>query len=240
MYRTTKEMTTTENSRNEIENIIFSQWTTLTDEEKKLISKVLTVEGFDKGEYIYKESEIPTCIKCLVSGKVKICKNGVMGRDQILRTIRPNEFFAFRAYFADDDYLTSALALEQSVVASVPMKIVVKLMHTNNQVCMQLIKQLAIELGKSDSLTISLTQKHIRGRLAETLITLKERYGVEEDGYTISIYLSREELANMSNMTTSNAIRTLSAFSTEKVIAIDGRKIKVINEEELRKISENG
>lgn len=44
----------------------------------------------------------------------------------------------------------------------------------------------------------------------------------------------------MSNMTTSNAIRTLSAFATDKIIAIDGRKIKLINEEELKRISENG
>lgn len=44
----------------------------------------------------------------------------------------------------------------------------------------------------------------------------------------------------MSNMTTSNAIRTLSAFAAEKIIAIDGRKIKIINENELKKISENG
>ena len=41
-------------------------------------------------------------------------------------------------------------------------------------------------------------------------------------------------------MTTSNAIRTLSAFATDKIIAIDGRKIKLINEEELKRISENG
>ena len=44
----------------------------------------------------------------------------------------------------------------------------------------------------------------------------------------------------MSNMTTSNAIRTLSSFATDKIIAIDGRKIKLINEEELKRISENG
>ena len=105
---------------------------------------------------------------------------------------------------------------------------------------MQLIKQLAIELGKADCRTINLTQKHIRGRLADTLLMLKEHYGLEEDGYTISIYLSREDFANMSNMTTSNAIRTLSAFASEKLIAIDGRKIKIINEEELKKISKNG
>lgn len=226
-------------TKEEIENIIFDIWNPLTEEEKREISECLTVDSFDKNEYIYKENEIPTCIKCLINGKVKICKNGINGRDQILRTIRPNEMFSFRAYFADDDYLTSAIAFEHSVVASLPMELVVKLMSSNNHVSMELVRQLAVELGKSDCRTINLTQKHIRGRLAESILTLKERYGLEKDGYTLSIYLSREELANMSNMTTSNAIRTLSAFANEKIITIDGRKIKVLNEDELKFISEN-
>ena len=69
---------------------------------------------------------------------------------------------------------------------------------------------------------------------------LKDSYGLEEDGYTLSIYLSREDLASLSNMTTSNAIRTLSAFANEKLIAIDGRKIKFIADDELKKISKMG
>ncbi|HCM20396.1 MAG TPA: Crp/Fnr family transcriptional regulator, partial [Porphyromonadaceae bacterium] len=73
---------------------------------------------------------------------------------------------------------------------------------------------------------VNLTQKHVRGRLAEALIFLRESYGLEEDGATISIYLSRDDLASLSNMTTSNAIRTLSTFVDEHVITIDGRKIK--------------
>ena len=80
----------------------------------------------------------------------------------------------------------------------------------------------------------------IRGRLAEALLFLKDSYGVEKDGSTLSIYLSREDLANLSNMTTSNAIRTLSGFAGEKLIAIDGRKIKIIQDEELRRISKIG
>ena len=79
-----------------------------------------------------------------------------------------------------------------------------------------------------------------RGRLAESLLFLKESYGLEEDGSTLSIYLSREDLANLSNMTTSNAIRTLSQFATERLITIDGRKIKIIDEEKLKKISKIG
>ncbi len=223
-----------------IERILFDQWSALTDDEKAEISSCMTIQKYNKNEYIYKENEIPKCIKCLISGKVKICKSGVTGRDQILRTIRPLDLFSYRAYFADDDYLTSAIAFERSVVVSIPMELVVKLVHSNPYVGIVLIKKLATELGKADCRTINLTQKHIRGRLAESLLTLKDRYGIEEDGYTLSIYLSREELANMSNMTTSNAIRTLSAFASEKIIAIDGRKIKIIDEDNLKKISENG
>ena len=52
--------------------------------------------------------------------------------------------------------------------------------------------------------------------------------------------MSREDLANLSNMTTSNAIRTLSAFVNERVIIVDGRRIKVLNESALRKISKFG
>ncbi len=222
------------------ESLIFDMWSPLSGNEKNIISDNLVIEVFNKNEYIYKESEIPKSIKWLISGKVKICKSGITGRDQILRTIVPSEIFSFRAYFANDDYLTSAMAIEYSVVASIPMTIVEKLIQSNNYVCLQLIRQLAIELGKSDCRTVSLTQKHIRGRLAESLITLKERYGLEDDGYTLGIYLSREELASMSNMTTSNAIRTLSAFATEKMIITDGRKIKIINEKELKRISEAG
>ena len=120
------------------------------------------------------------------------------------------------------------------------MPTIVKLIQENTDLAMFFIRQLSKDLGISDERTVSLTQKHIRGRLAESLLFLKDTYGLEEDGRTLSIYLSREDLANLSNMTTSNAIRTLSNFASEKLIAIDGRKIKLIDEEHLKKISKIG
>ena len=88
-----------------------------------------------------------------------------------------------------------------------------KLIKDNSELALFFIRQLSIDLGISDERTVNLTQKLIRGRLAESLLFLKDTYGVEEDESTLSIYLSREDLANLSNMTTSNAIRTLSNFA---------------------------
>lgn len=56
-------------------------------------------------------------LMCLLNGKVKIYKDGVGGRSQIVRIVRDKEYFAYRAYFAEEDYVTAAAAFE--VVPSV-------------------------------------------------------------------------------------------------------------------------
>lgn len=229
-----------ETALNEISESIADLWQPLNEEQRAMLAKEITIQRFRKNEIIYCEGDRPTHIMCLLSGKVKIYKDGVGGRTQIIRMIKPVEYFAYRAYFANEEYVTAAAAFEPSVICMFPMNIISQLITENNQLAQFFIRQLAIDLGIADERTVNLTQKHIRGRLAEALIFLKESYGVEEDESTLSIYLSREDLANLSNMTTSNAIRTLSNFSSEKLIAIDGRKIKLIDEDRLRKISKIG
>ena len=120
------------------------------------------------------------------------------------------------------------------------MELVKELINSNIKVAWFFIKELSLNLGGSDNRIVNLTQKHIRGRLAEALIVLRDNYGYEDDDSTIKIYMSRDDLANLSNMTTSNAIKTLSTFVNEKLILVDGRRIKIINEPQLRKISKFG
>lgn len=224
----------------EIAESIPDLWQPLTDTQREYLAKNFTIQKYKKNETIYCEGETPMHLMCLLSGKVKIYKDGVGGRSQIIRVIKDKEYFAYRAYFAQENFVTAAAAFEPCTICLVPMPVISELIKENTDLAMFFIKQLSIDLGISDERTVNLTQKHIRGRLAESLLFLKDTYGVEEDQCTLSIYLSREDLANLSNMTTSNAIRTLSNFATEKLIIIDGRKIKIIDEERLKKISKIG
>jgi CRP-like cAMP-binding protein len=176
----------------------------------------------------------------LVSGKVKVFKDGVGTRMQIIRMLKPGEHFAYRAIIANETYNTNVSAFEDSVIYMIKASIFISILKHNNAFCFRFLEELASDLGASDARTINLTQKHIRGRLAEALLLLRKNYGLEEDGATINIYLSREDLASLSNMTTSNAIRTLSHFVNEHIIAMDGRKLKIIDEERLRRISKMG
>ncbi|MBO7466315.1 MAG: Crp/Fnr family transcriptional regulator [Bacteroidaceae bacterium] len=224
----------------EITRLISDLWDTLTEPQREAVADNLSIRKYKKNEIIYAEEEIPTCIYCVLAGKAKIYRDGVGGRSQIMRMAKPVEYFGYRAYFANERYVTTAAAFEPSTICSIPISIIGDIVKENNKLAVFFIRQLAADLGQADERTVNLTQKHIRGRLAESLLFLKESYGLEEDGATISIYLSREDLASLSNMTTSNAIRTLSNFAGEHIIAIDGRKIKIINEEALRKVSKTG
>lgn len=163
-----------------------------------------------------------------------------MGRSQIVRIIKEQSFIGFRAFFAHECNSTSAVALEDSTVAALPLDTMVELIELNHGITNYFISELATTLGETDSRFVTLTQKHIRGRLAETILALKANYGIENDGKTLNVIMNRYDLASLSNMSTSNAIRTLSSFATEGLIEISGRKIKILNEEELAKISRLG
>lgn len=224
----------------EITDALCRIWGEVSDKQRSLIRKHINVVEYKKGESIYKESERPRSLAFLVRGKVRIHKEGIGNRHQIVRVIKPYGMFGFRAFFAGQDYETASVAFDRSTVAFIPLNIIHKLIMSNPDIALFFIKDLSVKLGDADQRTINLTQKHIRARLAETLLFLKDIYGVEEDGRTLCIHVSREETANMSNMTTSNAIRTLSSFAEEKLIVLDGRKVKLLDEDGLREISERG
>ncbi len=215
-------------------------WSILNGDEKRIITDNFEIHRFKKNQIIYAEKDEPEYLWTLLEGKVKKYKDGVGGRVQILRLIKPVQYFGYRAYFAGEPYVSSAGTLEPSILGALPMKLVEEMIRKNSDLSMFFIHELSRNLGSSDTKIVNLTQKHIRGRLAEALIVLIDNYGYEDDKMTLNIYLGREDLANLSNMTTSNAIRTLSNFVSEHIIVVDGRKIKILNEPVLRKISKFG
>jgi len=212
----------------------------LPQEEKDRLARSHTSRFYRKGELIYREGEKPNGILCLAKGKVKIFKEGITGREQIIRLARPVGFIGYRAFFAEENYRASAMALEDSVVCLFSREEILLTVKNRPDLTLKILKTLAGELGVSHSRTVNLTQKHIRGRLAESLLFLLNTYGFEEDGKTIRAYLSRDDLASLSNMTASNAIRTLTQFCEENIISTDGRRVVILNRAKLEHISEIG
>lgn len=223
-----------------LQNEMSDFWALLNSEEKRVISDNFKIQNFKKNEVIYNEGDTPLQLMYLIKGKVKVYKKGNGDRNQIIRLMQPGQYFGYRAYFANENYVTTGAAIENTQIGFLPMTLVEEHIRCNNDLAFFFIRTLANNLGQSDTRTVNLTQKHIRGRLAESLMVLHDNYGYEPNSTTLNIYLSREDLASLSNMTTSNAIRTLTSFASEQLITVDGRKIKILKEDELRRISKYG
>jgi CRP/FNR family transcriptional regulator, polysaccharide utilization system transcription regulator len=212
----------------------------LNQKDKETIVRHHSVYHIRKGELLFKAGDKHRGLICLASGKVKVFKLGVGGREQILRLVKPSGFIGYRALFSEPSWSFSARAIEYSVICMLEKSSLVKILKREADLTLRFLKILSEELTYSNNRLVSLTQKHIRGRLAESLLLMRNTYGYEEDSHTISVILSREDIAGLSNMTTSNAIRTLSNLAAEGSIEIKGKKIKIINAENLDRISELG
>lgn len=215
-------------------------WDALLPDQKRIVVDKFRIQHYKRGQIIYAEGDEPDNLWVLLKGKVKMYKSGVGDRIQILRLFRPVQYFGYRAYFAREPYVSTAAAFEPTTLGYIHMDYVEQLLLNNNRLAMFFIHELSKNLGGSDTKIVSLTQKHIRGRLAESLLLLADNYGLEDDQSTLKIYMSREDLANLSNMTTANAIRTLTSFVNEHLLLVDGRKIKILDIPQLRKISKFG
>jgi CRP-like cAMP-binding protein len=212
----------------------------LTQAEREALDQHHLVSVFKKGEAIIRNGEKPKGIICLVSGRAKICKIGVGGREQIIRMLRPQSFFCYRSLYSDSYYPFTVTSLESSAVVILERQCVSGIVRRNADLAVRFIKLLTEELAFANNRLISLTQKHVRGRIAESLLLLREVYGLEADGRTLKVLLSREDIAHLSNMTTSNAIRILSDLSSEGVIELEGRKITLLDFRKLEILSESG
>ncbi len=211
----------------------------LSERSRETILAHTSVWPVPKGSFIYREHETPKGFICLLEGNAKVVKTGINGRGQIVRMVRPLGILGYRALFADENYRSSAQTLDPSVIAIVERGALFDVLRQDAELSLHILRNIASELGLSNLRTLTLTQKYIRGRLADALLFLIESYGFAPDG-TVDVTLSREDLAQLSSMTTSNAIRTLSAFASEGVIELAGKRIRVIDPDRLRKISDWG
>jgi len=215
----------------------FSLLNELSYVELEILNKNRYTVNYKIGEIIFKEGAKSMGLLCLNKGKVKISKIGANGTEQITALRKPTDFIGFRDLLNDSSYLVTAVALEDVSVCVIDKKDFFEVIEGNQNLALKIIRFLANELNEKDNVMVNLTQKHIRARLAEALITINNVYGFHPQTGILNVSLKRSDIAALSNMTTANAIRVLSSFTNEKLIEIKQRDIKINNLAALKEIS---
>jgi len=191
---------------------------------------------YKRGNIIYHEGNRGNGIYCLNKGIIKLYKTGVDGKEQIIRFAKPGDIIGYRSILTNEPSCTSAKAIEDAVLCFIPAKTLIGLVHKNPDFAMELIKLSCKELGDANKFILDIAQKTVRERLAEVLLMLKDTFGLDDDN-VLQVSLTREELANIVGTATESVIRLLSEFKTDKLIELNGRRIKLTNVSKLNKIS---
>lgn len=210
--------------------------TSLDQETYDLASNSLKEKTYKKGECIFDDGEFPKGVYFITKGTIKLSKSGTFGKDQILRFIKEGDLVGYRSILSGEDFQARAEAMNDVSATFVPAAVFLKLLEQDPKISYAMLQKIAYELGESSKTITFLAQKTVRERLAEVLLLLEHKLGADQEGY-IKISLTREEIANLVGTATESAIRLISEFKSDKLIQTDGRKIKIINHEKLRKLA---
>ncbi|MFO7754571.1 MAG: Crp/Fnr family transcriptional regulator [Bacteroidales bacterium] len=208
----------------------------LSKDEIDIINFEKDFRQYKRGSVLYTENSRISGFYCINKGIIKVFKTGIDGKEQIIRFAKPGDIIAYRSVLSNEPACTSAKVIEDARVCFIPAHILTDFVNKNPLFSMEVMKLTCHELGEANAYITDIAQKTVRERLAEVLLILINDFGLDSDNY-LQISLTREELANIVGTATESVIRLLSEFKSDNVIQLSGRKIKIIDQKALKKIS---
>ncbi|HAS47291.1 MAG TPA: transcriptional regulator [Microscillaceae bacterium] len=201
------------------------------------ISSQKSCNLYRKGDVIFHEGNYPLGLFAIYSGKVKVFKTSESGKDHILRLAGAGEALGYRSLVSGEKYEVSAAVLEDTRVCFVPKSLFMNTLQESSNLSNRVMEFLTHDLKMAEGKIADLAQKTVKERVAETILMLKQFYGMEKDDKTINVSLSREDLANLVGTATETLIRSLSEFKKKEIIDLKGKKIIILNYKLLESIA---
>lgn len=214
----------------------FYLFNKLTADELSRLNYDRSCAYYKRGNIVYQEGSRLTGFYCVTKGIVKIFKTGFDGKEQIIRFAKRGDIIAYRSLLSKELACTTAKIIEEAILCHIPYQTLLYLIKSNWQFSHHMLQIVCRELREANNYITDIAQKTVRERLAEVLLLLKENFDLDNQN-TLQISLTREELANMVGTATESVIRLLSEFKQDKLIELNGRKIKFLNIPGLRKVA---
>lgn len=216
----------------------IKQFEDVSSFDKKNVENVVKQQIFKKGDSLFLEGNFASGIYTIQKGKIKLTYNGINGKEQIVRLMTKGDLVGYRALINDEPYQASAIAIEDSLLCFVPKDLFLDVLHKSPMMCFNVTRLLCKDLKFAEQRIVSLTQKNVRERMADALLFFSKEYGLAKDGQTIDVIFSRSEISDFVGTSIESAIRILSEFQKDKIVELDGKKIKIINGDALLNLSQ--
>ena len=181
---------------------------------------------FKKGELIFREEEPVRGIYFVYSGTVKVHKKWGTEKELIIRFARQGEIFGHRGLGQEAIYPISATALEPVNACFIDLDFFRASLKVNQDFMYGLLLFFADELQESERKMRNLAHMQVKGRVAQALLTLQEKFGRTPEGY-IQMMLSRQDLASLVGATYETVFRIINELAEEQLIVLSGKNIAI-------------
>ena len=131
---------------------------------------------YDRHEYICKQGSSVTHAIYLVEGSAKLFIEGLNNRNISLYIMTPHSYIGLLSFFETPYYSYSVKALEDSHICMIDLDCIKKLYIENHAFLLKLNKAFGKSVSSILSKIITLNQKNIRGRIADSLLYLSKLY----------------------------------------------------------------
>jgi CRP/FNR family transcriptional regulator, polysaccharide utilization system transcription regulator len=207
----------------------------LTEDEKQLLVSNMTKVSYAKGERIIKTGEFVTHAVFINKGFVKIHSEN-KGKTVIFNIFGPGSFSGLALMIGLDKHDFDITALDDSTIFLIDIFILRNLIVQNGLFARSLVSYMNSTLMYYIHHNIVfLTQSNIHGRLANALLYLSQEVFYNND---FDLMLSRKELSQFCNISRENVIKVLYEFKSDGLIKLDGKRIYILNSEQLKRLAD--
>jgi len=191
---------------------------------------------FKKGELIFKEGDKVNGIYFVYSGKVKVHKKWGTEKELIIRFAKQGDIFGHRGLGHESYYPISATAIEPVNACFIDLDFFQATLKVNYEFIYQLLLFFADELQESERKMRNLAHMQVKGRIAQALLALQDKFGVTADGF-IDGTLSRQDLASFAGTTYETVFRIINEFTEEQSIRTEGKNIALLDTDKLKELT---
>lgn len=227
----------TNNYQNTCANFVHqsSCFDQLTEQEVEMVEKNQVNVIYKKGETICKQGSFASHIMFLEEGLVKIYLEG--NPPNLILTITPsNHLIGLPSiYEGNNTFLNSVSTYVDSKVRLIDVNIFKQLIRQNANFASKIINVLNENTAQAYGRFFCLTRKQLHGRMADILLCLSDRIFKSKE---FNLPLSRNDLGELTSMSTESVIRIMKEFKDDKLIKVSGKSIEILDHEKMLRISE--
>ncbi|WP_445487837.1 Crp/Fnr family transcriptional regulator [Niallia sp. 03133] len=198
----------------------------LSEEEINKITKMVTHKQYKKGQLLLNEGEKSDTLFIIHSGKVKLSKLTINGKEQILHLLIKGDFFGEMHLFHEKEKANfSAYAMEDTKICFLAKDDFDEIMLKNPAISIKLLKTITKRLSHTEDLAQTLATKDPEVRIAFLLAEFSEKFGKKgENGILIDLPFTREEISSYVGLTRETISRKLSKFVDSGFLTLKGNK----------------